>query len=186
MYTGTCFLPSWTAIVCPTNDGKIVERRDHVLITALSFAAFRASTFFSRLASAKGPFFNERDILYPPYYFAKAFPSRLLTMSLLDCLFFFLVFRPSAGLPHGVHGPGRPIPVLPSPPPCGWSLGFITEPRTVGLIPMWRLRPALPMLIRLWSPFPTVPMDARQTIGTILISPDGNLSVAYFPSFAIN
>ena len=41
-----------------------------------------------------------------------------------------------AGLPQGVHGPGRPIPVLPSPPPCGWSFGFITEPRTVGLIPM--------------------------------------------------
>ena len=28
------------AIVCPTKDGKIVERRDHVLITDLSFAAF--------------------------------------------------------------------------------------------------------------------------------------------------
>ena len=50
-----------------------MERRDHVLITDLSFAAFRASTFLSRLASAKGPFFNERDILYPPYYFDKAF-----------------------------------------------------------------------------------------------------------------
>ena len=48
----------------------------------------------------------------------------------------FLVFRPRAGLPHGVHGPGRPIPVFPSPPPCGWSFAFITEPRTVGLIPM--------------------------------------------------
>ena len=33
----------------------------------------------------------------------------------------------------------------PSPPPCGWSTGFITEPRTVGRMPMWRLRPALPM-----------------------------------------
>lgn len=33
-----------------------MERRDHVLITDLSFAAFRASTFLSRLASAKGPF----------------------------------------------------------------------------------------------------------------------------------
>ena len=32
--------------------------------------------------------------------------------------------------------PGRPIPVLPSPPPCGWSFGFITEPRTVGRIPI--------------------------------------------------
>ena len=59
--------------------------------------------------------------------------------------------------PHGVDGPGRPIPVLPSPPPCGWSFGFITEPRTVGRIPMWRLRPALPILIRLCSAFPTTP-----------------------------
>ena len=30
----------------------------------------------------------------------------------------------------------RPTLVLPSPPPCGWSLGFITEPRTVGLMPI--------------------------------------------------
>ena len=56
---------------------------------------------------------------------------------------------------HGVHGPGLPIPVLPSPPPCGWSLGFITEPRTVGRIPMLRLRPALPMFTRSCSMFPT-------------------------------
>ena len=55
---------------------------------------------------------------------------------MLPSLFFFLVFKPSAGLPQGVQGPGRPILVLPSPPPCGWSLGFMTEPRTVGLIPM--------------------------------------------------
>ena len=135
-YTGTCFLPSWTAIVCPTKDGKIVERRDQVLITDLSFAAFNASTFLSKLASAKGPFFSERDMLNPPYYFDNAFPSRLLTMSLLDALFFFLVFRPRAGLPQGVHGPGRPTGARPSPPPCGWSFGFMTEPRTVGLIPM--------------------------------------------------
>ena len=31
-----------------------------------------------------------------------------------------------AGLPHGVHGPERPTGALPSPPPCGWSFGFIT------------------------------------------------------------
>lgn len=44
--------------------------------------------------------------------------------------------RPRAGLPQGVIGPERPIGARPSPPPCGWSLGFITEPRTVGRIPM--------------------------------------------------
>ena len=65
-----------------------------------------------------------------------ALPSLLLTIILLEDLFFFLVFSPRAGLPQGVIGPERPIGARPSPPPCGWSLGFITEPRTVGRIPM--------------------------------------------------
>ena len=30
---GFPYLPSWTAMVCPTKEGKIVERRDHVLMT---------------------------------------------------------------------------------------------------------------------------------------------------------
>ena len=42
---------------------------------------------------------------------------------LLDFLFFLRVFKPSAGLPQGVHGPERPTGARPSPPPCGWSLG---------------------------------------------------------------
>ena len=55
-----------------------------------------------------------------------------------------------------------------------------------GLIPICLLRPALPRLMRLWSPLPTTPIVARHTIGTILISPEGSLNVAYFPSLAIN
>ena len=35
--------------------------------------------------------------------------------------------------------------LLPSPPPWGWSTGFMTLPRTVGRQPMWRLRPAEPI-----------------------------------------
>src|SRR5581483_151430 len=35
MKTGMCFLPSWTAIVCPTISGKIVEARDQVRIIFL-------------------------------------------------------------------------------------------------------------------------------------------------------
>ena len=62
----------------------------------------------------------------------------------------------------------------------------MTEPRTVGLIPMFLLRPALPSLTRSCSMFPTTPIVALHSIGTILISPDGNLSVAYFPSLAIS
>ncbi len=89
-------------------------------------------------------------------------------------------------MPQGVHGFGRPTLVLPSPPPCGWSLGFITEPRTVGLMPIWRLRPALPIFTSACSPLPITPIVARHCIGTILISPEGSLNVAYFPSLAIS
>src|ERR1700730_10828893 len=44
--------------------GKIVERRDQVLIGFLSRAAAAASTFFSKWASQKGPFLTERAIAY--------------------------------------------------------------------------------------------------------------------------
>src|ERR1043165_1786771 len=54
------------------------------------------------------------------------------------------VFLPIAGLPQGVFGPGIPIGERPSPPPCGWLAGSIALPRTVGRIPIQRLRPALP------------------------------------------
>ena len=51
-----------------------------------------------------------------------------------DRLCFFLVGEPKVGFPHGVTG-ARPGVLLPSPPPCGWSTGFMTVPRTVGLMP---------------------------------------------------
>ncbi|KAL3027925.1 hypothetical protein AAZX31_03G084100, partial [Glycine max] len=37
-----------------------------------------------------------------------------------------------------------PIGALPSPPPCGWSTGFITTPPT-GRLPSQHLDPALPI-----------------------------------------
>ena len=51
---------------------------------------------------------------FPVRYFL-----RLRTMYLSECLPFFLVLRPSAGLPQGVTGALRPIGDFPSPPPCG-------------------------------------------------------------------
>ena len=72
-----------------------------------------------KLSSAKGPFFSDLAICLSSYYkfrYLIALPSRLLTISLSDA-FFLRVFRPRAGLPQGVLGPGRPIPFLPSPPP---------------------------------------------------------------------
>ena len=77
-----------------------------------------------------------------------------------------------------VTGLGIPIGDLPSPPPCGWSQGFITTPRTVGLTPIWRLRPALPKDTISCSRFPTCPMVALHLIGRYLISPLGSPNIA--------
>ena len=94
------------------------------------------------------------------------------TINLLDAFFLLRVFKPRAGLPHGVTGDLRPIGVRPSPPPCGWSLGFITEPRTVGRVPNQRVRPALPMFTNSWSALPTSPIVARQVPNTLRTSPE--------------
>ena len=107
-----------------------MERRDHVLITDLSPEAFMASIFLSRLASANGPFFTERDIGSNLLDYLIALPSLLLTISLLEALFLFLVLSPSAGLPQGVLGPGRPIPVFPSEDMVGHKLGEFVATRT--------------------------------------------------------
>lgn len=55
---------------------------------------------------------------------------------------FFRVFAPKVGNPQGVCG-WLPF-TRPSPPPCGWSTGFIATPRTVGRFPCQRVRPAFP------------------------------------------
>src|SRR5215218_1565039 len=92
--------------------------------------------------------------------------------------------RPS-GWPHGETG-WRPPDVLPSPPPCGWSIGFMATPRTDGRLPFQRIRPALPQLMLLCSALPTSPMVARQRTSTLRISPEGIRSCAYGPSLATN
>src|ERR1039458_2600025 len=56
------FLPLCTAMVWPTNSGRIVERRDQVRMTFFSFAALSASSFFSRWSSVNGPFFTLRPM----------------------------------------------------------------------------------------------------------------------------
>src|SRR5688572_23451753 len=92
--------------------------------------------------------------------------------------------RPSF-LPHGVDG-WRPPEDLPSPPPRGWSTGFIATPRTLGRLFFHRLRPALPIETSSASALPTSPTVARQSIGTVRISPEGRRKVAFAPSFAIS
>src|SRR6266480_5908761 len=105
-----------------------------------------------------GPFLSDRAIYL-----------RLLTMN-FDVRLLLRVFAPLVGLPHGVTG-WRPPEVLPSPPPCGWSTGFMDTPRLCGILPNQRLRPALPSDTFSWSTFPTCPIVAIDSSGTRRTSP---------------
>src|SRR6186997_2668520 len=148
--------------------GTIIERRDHVLMTFLVPASFWLTTLRSRWSSTKGPFLRLRGIFF--YSYLRFLPTvRRRTMSLSLSLLGRRV-RPS-DLPQGLTG-WRPPEVLPSPPPCGWSIGFIATPRTVGRTPRQRTRPALPIDSSECSSLPTSPIVARQLMWTFLISPE--------------
>src|SRR5881392_2699694 len=183
MKTGTCLRPSWTAIVCPTISGKIVDVRDQVrTICLLPDSFMRVMRLISR-SSTNGPFlldllnlflhsYERSDVQTSRNGNAQHFrhllslPLRLArTISLSDSLCFRRVRLPSVGTPQGVTG-WRPPFDLPSPPPCGWSTGFMAEPRTVGRLPRHRLRPAFPPEMFSWSTFPTWPTVARQVSAT--------------------
>src|SRR3954452_3198205 len=159
----------------------IVERRDQVLITVFLPDSLRTSTFLSRWSSTNGPFLRLRGMLfYLPAQRLFLPVRRRRTMR--ASLGLRRRVRPS-GLPFGLTG-WRPPEVLPSPPPCGWSTGFMTTPRTVGRLPRQRLRPALPQLMLAWSELPTSPTVARLRTSTLRISPEGRRSWAYGPSLA--
>src|SRR3989344_2533658 len=96
-------------------------------------------------------------------------------MSGLDHFFRLRVLCPPVTLPHLVFGFLVPRGCLPSPPPYGWSTGFMTVPRTVGLMPKWRERPALPIVIKLCSAFETCPSEAKPSHETLRISPEASL-----------
>ena len=49
--TGINLFPLWTASVCPTKIGEIVDLRDHVFITSFLLEAFNLLIFFSSLKS---------------------------------------------------------------------------------------------------------------------------------------
>src|SRR3990167_1958337 len=160
------FLPLCTRKVIPTISGKIVESRDQVLISTfcpgLTFWIFSKS-----FGSINGPFFSDRDM----DYFLRCI------INLLDAFFLFRVFTPNACLPQGVFGYFKPIGLWPSPPPCGWSIGFMALPRTDGRMPRWRLRPALPILTYIQSVLETWPTVASELPGILRISPDGSFNV---------
>src|SRR5579862_9758703 len=136
-----------------------------------------------RLDLRQQPLLHERPLLRASAH-RYSFPRRRpRTINLSDSLCLRRVRLPSVGTPHGVTG-WRPPFDLPSPPPCGWSTGFIAEPRTEGRLPRQRLRPALPPVMFWWSTLPTCPTVARQVSGTRRISPDGRRRTAKPASFA--
>ena len=89
--------------------------------------------------------------MFPLSYRREPRVRRRRTMSCWDGLFLSRV-RPS-GWPQGDTG-WRPPEVLPSPPPWGWSTGFMATPRVWGRTPFQRLRPALPILMSSCSELP--------------------------------
>src|SRR4026207_1848762 len=58
--TGMCFWPLCTPNVMPTNCGRMVERRDQILITAFEPDPRAFSAFLSKYPSTNGPFQIER------------------------------------------------------------------------------------------------------------------------------
>src|SRR5271154_6084712 len=144
--TGTNFRPLWTAKVSPTESGTMVERRDQVLITFLELVAFAAWIFSIRWPSTNGPFLTLRGMAQP------FVPRRRMIIPSVRLL--FRVLNPLASWPHGEHG-WRPPEVRPSPPPMGWSTGFMVTPRLCGRRPSQRERPALPSEMFAWSGFET-------------------------------
>src|SRR5919107_2924801 len=96
-------------------------------------------------------------------------------MSLVDAFFGCRVFLPST-LPQGEVG-GRPPELLPSPPPGGWSTGFMATPRPLGRLPSQRLLPALPTESSSCSALPPSPTVARQRPWISRISEERSRSV---------
>ncbi len=88
-------------------------------------------------------------------------------------IFLFLLGVPLQNHPHGetwAFG-GEP---LPSPPPWGWSHGFFITPRTVGLIPSLRWKPAFFILENLWDGFETIPSVHKRLLDNFNCHPEDN------------
>src|SRR5919107_3355967 len=149
----------------------MVERRDQVLIGARAFLSCASSAFFSSDSSTNGPFQTERAMA--GYLFFFAWRERMISLAV--CLL-LRVRAPLVGLPHGVTG-WRPPEVRPSPPPCGWSTGFLATPRVSGRLPIQRVRPAL---AKVWLPLSgldTAPTVAMQSERTYRCSPEFSLTM---------
>src|SRR5215467_4959187 len=98
-YTGMNLRPLCTAMVWPTKSGWMVERRDQVRRTFLSFVWFMTLIFVIRWSSIKGPFFVERAICKLRVLYL----LRRLTMK-ASVRLLLRVLYPRVGWPQGVTG----------------------------------------------------------------------------------
>src|SRR6266487_2702580 len=76
-------LPLCTASVCPTNSGRIVQRRAQVLSTRFSPLRLSVSIFFTRESTTYGPFLIERAMeSRPPLLLPPAHDERITQLAL--------------------------------------------------------------------------------------------------------
>src|SRR6266545_279384 len=125
---GTCFRPSWTAMVCPTISGTIVERRDQVRTTFFSPRRFISTTRTIRWSSTNGPFLIDlgTSIHAPPPATDDELARRLVLLArppfLLPPWRGGVAATGALALPaaerviHGVHGHSTDRGPLPAPP----------------------------------------------------------------------
>ena len=76
--------------------------------------------------------------------------------------------------------------VFPSPPPLGWSIGFIATPLTEGLIFNQRALPALPKVFKNVYSLETLPIVAKQWTGIDFNLPELRQISAFEKFFWIN
>src|SRR3989344_3544744 len=142
-------------------------RRDVSAVSRSASARESALCEHTQTATAEAP--RQTSTLY-----LRLPTLRRVTMNTFEYFFGRRDFCPlPVGLPH--METARPRPWRPSPPPCGWSTGFIAVPRTVGRTPIQRVRPAFPTFTKRCSSFETSPTDAQAVAMTRRTSVDGIL-----------
>src|SRR5260370_39048244 len=112
----------------------MTDARAQVRITFFSRVKFNLSILAFSGALMNGPFLV--DLLI---YFWRPFFSLRRMVSLFEAFLVFRVREPIAGVLQGAFGL-PPRPVLPSPPPWGWSTGVIVQALTAGPVPSPALR----------------------------------------------
>src|SRR3989344_2870012 len=154
-------------------------RRDVSAVSRSASARESALCEHTQTATAEAP--RQTSTLY-----LRLPTLRRVTMNTFEYFFGRRDFCPlPVGLPHMETARRRPRPWRPSPPPCGWSTGFIADPRTVGRTPVQRVRPAFPYTNKLCSLLETCPTLAQHALIIFRIVPDGSLTNVYPESCAM-